>query len=245
LSLFKAVGTQKQVQDVARGLSSDEPAVRQQSKHKLAEMGWGVTQLTSGSLCVMENACQMLYKHSLLPESFAGAPDGDNGPQNGGVRTSNVGVRINLTFRSKRPVELALAPFPRPLSSLSAISSSKPDLDCCTFVGLTSIEQHVRAQGWKDQLLHHAFETPFVDDPPAIAAARYQTWFIHQPAFAQWVCTQLCGRALNGAALDGTLLANSHGEVHAAALEGVVAALLGGTAPPGAPTSTMAHRSAL
>ena len=54
-------------------------------------------RLKHGSLCIMENVCQFLYKHSLLPEPA--------------VR----GVRINLTFRCKAGVAPATDPEPRPL----------------------------------------------------------------------------------------------------------------------------------
>ena len=54
---------------------------------KAAPHAWSAQlRLGHGSLCVMENACQFLYKHSLLPEK------------------GTAGVRVNLTFRSKRPV---------------------------------------------------------------------------------------------------------------------------------------------
>jgi hypothetical protein len=44
--------------------------------------------------------------------------------------------------------------------------------------------------------LYHPFETPFIDDPPRLAALRYQTWLQSQLAFLDWVREQLAGREL-------------------------------------------------
>ena len=42
------------------------------------------------------------------------------------------------------------------------------------FVGLQPGVEH-KPTGWKG-MLHHPFESPFVDDEPGIAAARYSSW---------------------------------------------------------------------
>ena len=60
-------------------------------------------RLKHGSLCIMENVCQFLYKHSLLPEPA--------------VR----GVRINLTFRCKAGVAPATDAEPTPLPQQSSV----------------------------------------------------------------------------------------------------------------------------
>merc|ERR1712006_76780 len=99
----------------------------------------------------MENVCQFLYKHSLLPESSAD------------------GTRVNVTFRAKRPVGLATRPPP---------PAPPPPLEHdAVFVGLMSAVDDTREQGWKDTLFH-PFESPFVNDAPIVAAARYQTWLL-------------------------------------------------------------------
>ena len=51
--------------------------------------------------------------------------------------------------------------------------------------------------GWKDKL-HHPFESPFIDDAPAVAAARYASWLQAQPVFMMWVREQLAGKKLVG-----------------------------------------------
>ena len=172
-------------------------------------------RLRHGSLCVMENVCQFLYKHSLLPECGAD------------------GIRVNLTFRSKNPVRPARPaaplvdaatqaqfqapeppsrPGPGPDASTSSnsagadagakvgdpsgITASLPaaKMSDTTFVGMAPGVDH-RPAGWKNQL-HHAFESPFVDDPPAQAAARYATWIQAQPVFFGWTRRQLAGRTI-------------------------------------------------
>jgi hypothetical protein len=44
--------------------------------------------------------------------------------------------------------------------------------------------------------MFHPFESPFIDDSPEVAAARYRTWLCAQPAFMRWVCAELRGKTL-------------------------------------------------
>jgi hypothetical protein len=139
----------------------------------------------------MENACQFLYRHALLPEA---------------AHHISAGPRVNLTFRSKTPTTPA-CPY-RPLHRSRAISavhvlSAHADTpstaarllaDGAVFVGRMPAVAH-RPRGFKDTLFH-PFESPFIDDPAAVATARYRTWIGAQPAFLRWVCRQLGGRLL-------------------------------------------------
>jgi len=150
-------------------------------------------RLGHGSLICMENSCQFLYRHSLLPEPGL---------------TADAGPRINLTFRSKT----STVPAPHAAVSRLHLGSgttvrvlSKEELvrpaeagggppQRQVYVGLMPGVSH-RPRGFKDTMFH-AFESPFVDDAPAVAAARYRTWVCAQPAFLRWVCDQLRGATL-------------------------------------------------
>ena len=153
-----------------------------------------VVRLAHGSLCIMENACQFLYKHSLMPEKGA------------------AGVRVNLTFRSKRPVKPGSSSSSRGSSGSSQATQGMPPSPPSTTaasaqppaplpphagtvcVGLaTGVEQ--KPAGWKDKL-HHPFESPFIDDTPDVAAARYASWLGAQPVFMAWIREQLVGKFL-------------------------------------------------
>ena len=159
--------------------------------------------LGHGSLCVMENAFQMLYHHSLLPE-----PAGHEG------------VRVNLTFRSKsttRPHVAPTPPAPAPPSPYGAGGAP-------VFVGLASGVHHTplapgSRAGFK-QRMHHAFESPFASDTAATAALRYRTWLLAQPLFHAFVCSELRGRALDGGAEKKK---RAFGRAHVAVLSAIVA----------------------
>ena len=120
-----------------------------------------MVRLAHGSLCVMENACQFLYRHSFLPEQGAD------------------GVRVNLTFRSKQPVRPSPAETnPATEPALELVPEPAEDAQG-VFVGLMdSADDHVGIGGslcFKN-MLHHPFESPFVADTPTVAAARYRAW---------------------------------------------------------------------
>lgn len=183
---------QQRVREAAEGLASSSQVERHAALERMRSLGFGPLRLAHGSLCVMENACQLLYKHALLPEH--------------GID----GIRINATFRAKRPVELAKTPPPRqPPGPPQGSGSGKGAVPVGPAPGL----DHRAAQSWKDTL-YHPFESPFADDAPAVAAARYQTWLLAQPTFLQWVCGQLSGRALKAD--------NARDELHARLLEALV-----------------------
>ena len=213
--------------------------------------GWLLWVVAMGGCCLLDadsglqsdvvtnsrrQACQFLYKHSLLPERGAD------------------GIRVNLTFRSKNPVRPARhAPSSFRVqaqahdapsraghgpdagttrdsagtdvsrvsgaSSLAAAAAlSATSVSDTTFVGLAPGVDH-RPTGWKNQL-HHPFESPFVDDPPAQAAARYATWIQAQPVFFGWACRRLAGRTLAAGASE-------HDRAHADALSQLVASAAG------------------
>ena len=195
----------------------------------------------------MENACQFLYRHSLLPE--LGLP-------------ATAGPRVNLTFRSKTATTPLYAAAPAALSALRATRElATSSYSACQQVGSTvwggrggnwsggrrrgtrvrvlqlddpvsvllawqplSQRAHEerpregvvgeaaveaaeevfvgqmpgvdhRPRGFKDTMFH-PFESPFVDDPPRVAAARYRRWLLAQPAFLRWVVRRLAGRTL-------------------------------------------------
>jgi len=164
------------VHEAAAKLASPEPSQRAASLKELESLGFAPLRVENGSLCVMENSCQFLYKHSLLP-----AHDSD-------------GLRINLTFRCRRPVP----PSPRPmrLATTAGVRVTTPTGTVSEAVPVSSVEDHKRMEGWKDHFVH-AFESPFVDDEARVAATRYQSWLLAQPVFCQWVCAQLEGRTLS------------------------------------------------
>jgi len=143
----------------------------------------------------MENACQLLYHHSILPATG-----------------TEKGERVNLTFRANTGVEPydARAAPPRAVpaataAKFSAASSAAAPLLTLSgpvFVGLTSAVDHTpkapgSAHGFK-QRLHHPFETPFVTGGGEEAAARYRTWLASQPLFHAWVVARLRGKELCG-----------------------------------------------
>lgn len=170
--------TAASVRAAAADLASPDASRRNSAADELQALGWPPVRLAHGSLCVMENVCQFLYKHALLPEH--------------GIQ----GVRINVTFRAKRGVPLALEPPPNVLEAGWAPhpTSAAPEGAANVGAGLPSAEQR-REQGWKDKL-QHPFESPFIDDAPAVAVARYQAWLMAQPAFLHWVRGELLGRPL-------------------------------------------------
>lgn len=133
--------------------------------------GFEPIRLTHGSLCLMENVCQFLYKHALLPERACGP-------------------RINVTFRAKGTVEPAEHP---PLPALLEVPGEQGGREM--FVGLAPDVDHRQDQGWK-HTLYHPFETPFIDEAADVAAARYQTWLCAQPVFKQWLSAQISGQQL-------------------------------------------------
>ena len=160
-----------------------------------AEMGEGgrrcEMRLGHGSLLCMENACQFLYRHSLLPERSLSAADGP---------------RVNITFRSKTVTQ----PIPHFSATTSGLAlrvrvltrgrqPAAPGADAAdaareVFVGrMPGVDQ--RPRGFKDTMFT-PFESPFVDDAPQVAAARYRRWLQAQPAFLRWVCETLRGRVL-------------------------------------------------
>ncbi|CAE8647978.1 unnamed protein product, partial [Polarella glacialis] len=146
-------------------------------------------RLGHGSLCIMENVCQLLYQHSLLPEP-AWSKKGK-------------GVRVNLTFRSSNPTlpaEKALALTSAMPSAATGESESLPAVGGAQreplFVGLTPNVSHT-TKGYKKELFH-PFETPFTSDKADLASLRYRTWLLAQPLFHSWVCSELRGRELQG-----------------------------------------------
>lgn len=153
---------------------------------KAAKSAWAEEsmRLGHGSLLVMENACQFIYQHSLLPEA-----DGEGDAEPMGA------TRINLTFRCKQKLTAQPAPYPR--SGEASGSELAPWQSAeHVFVGLTPGVEHCPA-GWKEMLLH-PFETPFVGDVASVAAARYRVWLRAQPIFLRWICSQLARRTLCG-----------------------------------------------
>lgn len=184
---------ESQVRAAADGLASSDAVTRNESFAKMCNAGFRPIRLAHGSLCIMENVCQLLYKHALLPEH-------------------SCGPRINVTFRAKGTVEPATRPPPPPSSEVRAEKDSRDRL----FVGLAPDVDHRVGQGWK-HVLYHPFETPFIDEAADVAAARYQTWLSAQPVFKRWLLTQLSGRQV--CVSDGrdvshaqmlTALANAH-----------------------------------
>lgn len=178
-----------------------------------------VVRLGHGSLVVMENACQFLYKHALLPEPSGTAE----------------GVRVNLTFRCKAPLRAPpMSPrAARPSAAVAAGGPARPGGGGIPggtpakapgrrrrFVGLrTDVEQKKRG-GWKNEL-HHPFESPFVDDPPLVAAARYGVWLRAQPIFSSWLRDQLEACDLHGGPDGGAF--TDHDTAHVRALRSFIA----------------------
>ena len=173
--------------------------------------------LGHGSLLVMENACQLLYLHSLLPETMGGVG-----------AAAACGLRINLTFRSRKPT--LAAPHAGVSGSGGGGGADAVAASCGggvaergsppVFVGLTPGIDHT-AGGFKRELVH-PFESVFVADEPAVAAARYKTWLLSQPAFARWVVSQLRGRRLTAVAPGGGV-ASTFDAAHARMLAAIVA----------------------
>lgn len=136
------------------------------------------------------------------------------------------GARVNLTFRSKQPVLPAKAApvlLQQVLSSPFIDGSSLPP-PSAVFVG-QAVE--TEEEKWKSKL-HHPWESPFIDDLPTVAAARYAVWLCAQPIFLRWVRTQLAGKYL--AADTGTVTGDQkerlskHNQAHANMLAALVAA---------------------
>ena len=148
----------------------------------------------------MENAFQMLYHHSILPE-----PAGHEG------------VRVNLTFRSKSTTRPHAAPTPPPPAPPAGDGAP-------VFVGLASGVHHTPlAPGSKvgfKQRMHHPFESPFASDTAAVAALRYRTWLLAQPLYHAYVCAELRGRALDG---GDEKKKRAFGRAHVAVLSAIVA----------------------
>lgn len=179
-------GLAKRVKHDAAALASSVGSLREKLLHSLQSTGFEPIRLGHGSLCVMENVSQLIYKHALIPEPMV------------------TGLRVNLTFRQKSAVEPAVRPLPRALAQpaqdaghegLTTQAGAQP----VVFVGSVAQakDDPSRANGWKQTLLH-MFESPFVDDEPEMAAAKYQSWLLSQPAFCRWVQRELAGRTLSG-----------------------------------------------
>ena len=74
--------------------------------------------------------------------------------------------------------------------------------------------------------LFHPFESPFIDDPPLVAANRYRTWFRAQVAFAEWTRRQLRHCTLHGTSDD------EHDAAHARFLSALIQEHAGFTPEP-------------
>jgi len=165
----------REVRALAEDFAAPAAETRAAAESRLQTMSLAPVRLKHGSLCVMENVCQLLYKHSLLPEYDA------------------EGMRVNVTFRSKRPTALAIHPPPLPISITSEGKAGEN-----IFVGLAPGVDHRCGVGWKAQVFH-PFESPFVEESPAVAVACYQTWLQAQPVFARYVLDRLRGKSLSAA----------------------------------------------